>query len=62
MGKRGESNGRFILSLLGTRRRLPDSFVRVFKECCVVIPLILDVRLMDAPIGVTQDLFTFILQ
>ena len=29
---------------------------------CVVIPFILDVRLVDAPAGVTQDLSTFLLR
>ena len=47
------------------------SFVRYyssnlrFLSCvcvCVVIPFILDVRLVDAPVGVTQDFFTFLLR
>ena len=29
---------------------------------CVVIPFILDVRLVDAPIGVTQDFSIFLLR
>ena len=34
---------------------------RVFVRVCVVIPFILDVRLVDAPAGVTQDFSTFLL-
>ena len=39
------------------------SLNRIYVMCvCVVIPFILDVRLVDAPAGVTQDFSTFLLR
>ena len=42
--------------------RLPFSLC-MERECvCIVILVILDVRLMDVPVGVTQDFSTFLLR
>ena len=37
-----------------------DQLISVFVCVCVVIPFILDVRLMDAPAGVTREEVTFV--